>query len=188
MKALAQIILCLVPIATICNLVPYAKYDVDQLEGVWFVQSVFFSDGVDNMNTTQCLYMDFDTTNKAAINTTFDTLYGTYSDFTSHTIYLPVANGSAIFANKYADGYEKFPLEVIDTSSIQPWKDDKNFPISILCIRDIDPNFNGIFAVYAVSRQINVPLDQAIFRDVLKALGVEEDELDYFVSMNNANC
>ena len=188
MKALAQILLCLLPIATLCTLGPFSKYKVNKLEGRWYVQSVFFSDGVDDMDTKQCSYIDFDTSKKSFINATFSAFHGYNAEYPEYDIYLPAANGSAVFVNKYANGSEKYPLEVIDTSSVQPWKDDKTFPILILLIRDYEPTYTGIFAVYAVSRRKNVPLDKKIFKGLLKALGVGKDELDNFVSMNNAKC
>ena len=134
-KALAQIILCLLPIATICTLAPFSKYNANQLEGRWYVQSIFSSDGVDEyMDIRQCFYIDFDTSNKSYINATFTALHGYEARSLVFEIYLPTANGSAVLINKYANDGINYLLEVIDTSSVQPWKDDETFAISILLI------------------------------------------------------
>ena len=191
MRTFTQILLCLLPLATICAVGPFAKYSPDTLQGRWYVQNIFESGDVEDYKTTQCSYIDFNTAKKTAINTTWANFGPTSDpDSTWSEVYLPSKNGSAIFADEYDDASEAYPLEVIDVSSLQPWQQNKAFAVTIIAIKDIEPDYNGIAAVYAISKQKNAPLSADAFMNVLKALNVEKEGLnsEYIMSMNNAKC
>lgn len=142
-----------------------------------------------DVNSTQCYHVDFDTSNKSAIQTIYT--YGSDPDSVYDDTYFPSADGIAKFDRL---GDSATPLEIIDTSSIEPWKSNKHFPILIIAIKLTEsqstPPIDAFISVYAVSREKHVFLSPAVFKNVLRGLNVDSNYFtsDYIATVENTLC
>lgn len=156
MKALTLFILALIPLTTLCDFVPVSNYNIQELFGKWWVNSIY-----DTMDTdysyAYCMEFEFQQINDTAISYTLTSYDGYSGQFDNNSyILFPDPNNSAIL---YQDADRKqAPLLILNVSTYPYWVQN-NYTATIIGANYTRPDQIPQLAVIGLSRWYDTSYD-----------------------------